>query len=130
MTAIPDGAAKRAECHVVAELLKQGGTLYLSAVNASAEALFKTAQGTLLELTLLLPIERGGKPTRSFAIADYKPDKKRFILCVEFDLSGNTVAWVFPSEVFNAYAHHSSRKGMLTLNLNEKRKTLLPQRAA
>ena len=119
-------AAKLAECHVVAELLKRGGIPYLPSASTSADALFKTTQGTLLELSLLLPIKRGGKQTRSFSIPAYKPNKKHFILCSEFDYSSNAATWVFPSEVFSAYACHSSGNSMRTLNLNEKRKDLLP----
>jgi hypothetical protein len=119
-------AAKRAEYHVVAELLKGGGTPYLSAVNPGGELLVKTGQGILLELTVLLPVERGGRATRTFAVPDYEPDKKRFIVCVEFDEAESPIAWVFPSMVFWAYGDGSARKGARTLNLKQKRRDLLP----
>ena len=119
-------AAKRGECHVVAELLKRGGIPYLPAVDGTADVLVKTAQGILLELKFLLPVVRGGKVTRTFATLDYKPDKKRFILCVELDQEDAPIAWVFPSMVFWAYSGEPTKNALINLNLNEKRKDLLP----
>ena len=118
--------AKRAEYHVVSELLKRGGIPYLPVVDTGADTLVKTAQGILLELTVLLPVERVGTATHTFAIPDYKPDKKRFILCVEFDDTGAPVAWVFPSMVFHAYSTCPNKRGLKNLNLKEGRKDLLP----
>jgi hypothetical protein len=119
-------AAKRAEYYVVGELLKRGGIPYLPAVDAGADTLVKTAQGILLELAVLLPVERVGAATRTFTIPDYKPDKKRFILCVEFDDTDAPVAWVFPSMVFHAYSTCPNKRGLKNLNLKEKRQNLLP----
>ena len=119
-------AAKRAEYHVVSELLKRGGIPYLPVVDTGTDTLVKTAQGFLLELTVLLPVERVGTATRTFTIPDYKPDKKRFILCVEFDDTDSPVAWVFPSMVFHAYSTCPNKRGLKSLNLKEGRKDLLP----
>jgi hypothetical protein len=91
-------------------------------VDGAADLLVKTAQGILLELKLLLPVERAGKATRTFATPDYKPDKKRFILCVEFDQEDAPIAWVFPSMVFWAYSGEPTKTGLRKLNLALKSK--------
>ena len=113
-------ASKRAEYHVVAELLKLGSVPYLPAVDSSEDVLLKTPRSTYLELTVLLPIKRGGQETRSFSTADFKPDKKRFIVCVEFAGSKVPTAWVFPSLVFHVYSTGPTKKGLRNLNLKRR----------
>ena len=121
-------AAKRAEYHVVAELLKRGGFPYLPVTGDGGEVLLKTPQGVILELTVLLPETRGGKETRSFLVPDYTPDKRRFIVCVEFDESESPpIAWVFPSMSCWAYSTDPARNGLRKLNLALKSKQYFHQ---
>ena len=107
-------AQEIAEMYVFSELLKRGVTPYAPVVDGAADTLLKTDKGVVLELSVNCSRQSNG----AFAVPDYRPDKKRFIVCVEFDDNENPVGWVFPSLVFYAYSSNSNRKGQRTLNLD------------
>ena len=107
-------AREIAEMHVFSELLKRGVEVYRPVVEGAADTLLKTKKGVVLELVLNCSRKGNGK----FAVSEYRPDKKRFIVCVEFDESDNPVSWVFPSLVFTAYSSGPARNGLRTLNLD------------
>jgi hypothetical protein len=107
-------AGQLAELHVFSELLKQGVMPYAPAVETGSDYLLKTAKGAILELA----VKVSGKGNGTFVVPDYQPDKKRFIVCVEFDESDAPVAWVLPSLVFHAYSTRPSKKDLRTLNLD------------
>lgn len=107
-------AQEIAEMHVFSELLKLGVTPYASVAGSAADALLKTTKGAVLELSVYCSEKRNG----TFFVPDYSPDKKRFIVCVEFEDSDNLVGWVFPSLVFYAYSSGPNRKGLRMLNLD------------
>ena len=111
-------AGKAAELYIFSELLRHEVIPYLPLVDAGASPLLKTAKGDLLESTLLLPGEANEKAKGTFTIPDYQPDKKRFILCAEFDESDAPIVWVFPSLVFHAYSSGPDRRGLRKLNLD------------
>ena len=107
-------AQEIAEMHVFSELLKRGVEVYRPVAEGAADTLLKTGKGVVLELLL----NCSPKGTGTFAVAEYLPDKKRFIVCVEFDESDNPVSWVFPSLVFAAYSSGPARNGLRKLNLD------------
>ena len=103
-----------AEMHVFGELLKRGVIPYAPVAGGAADTLLKTDKGVYLELSVNCTPKGNG----TFTVPDYRPDKKRFIVSVEFDGSNNPVCWVFPSLVFYAYSTGPEKKGLRTLNLN------------
>ena len=107
-------AQEIAEMHVFSELLKRGVTPYAPVAEDTADALLKTDKGVVLELS----VNCSRKGDGTFAVPEYRPDKKRFIVCVEFDDSDNPAGWVFPSLVFHAYSAGPNKKGLRKLNLD------------
>lgn len=107
-------AQQLAEMYVFSELLKRGVIPYAPVAEGTTDALLKTDQGIVLELS----VNCSRKGDGTFAVPEFMPDKKRFIVCVEFDDSDNPVGWVFPSLVFYAYSSGPNRNGLRTLNLD------------
>ena len=107
-------AREIAEMYVFSELLKRGVIPYAPVVDGAADTLLKTDKGVVLELSVNCSHRGNG----TFAIPDHRPDKKRFIVCVEFDSNDSPGCWVFPSLVFYAYSSNANKKGERTLNLD------------
>ena len=114
-------AREIAEMYVFSELLKRSVTPYASVAGGSADALLKTDTGVVLDLSTYCSRKGDG----TFAVPDFRPDKKRFIVCVEFDDRDIPEGWVFPSLVFHAYSIGPNKKGLRILDLDGGRRKYL-----
>ena len=113
-----DGA-KRAESHLLAELLNRNRLPY----RVPGGFRLNTPAGRRLELRVAIPALPG--QGRRFAAAPFRPRPELFHLCTESDGGEISGVWVLPSTVFFAYSDTAKESGRWYLDLDSKQERCL-----